>query len=216
MNHAFLSSLRDVLPTTPAATPEKRIPMKSLVTTLITIGLLSPLATYAAGDSAFDNYVQHMKDAAAEGNGIVVETHASASSGGQTASAGQAVTDGDVSASSHVETNINSNDDGGTVQVHVETSENGETETKDYTDEIQPGEPVKVQVSAHADSEGIKVETKVKAESAIAEAEADTASSSEEAAATSDVHADAETGIEKVIMAVPNFFKKVLGFLFGW
>ncbi|OGG60152.1 hypothetical protein A2765_01115 [Candidatus Kaiserbacteria bacterium RIFCSPHIGHO2_01_FULL_56_24] len=192
--------------------------MKSLVTTLLAIGMISPFVTYAAVDSGFDNYVQHIKEAAEAGNGIVVETHSSASSGGQTASAGQAVTDGDVSASSHVETNINSNNGGGSVQVHVETSQNGKTETKDYQTTIKPGEPVKVNVSAHADSEGSEVVTKVNGESAVSE-NGDVASSSDEevgAASINNVEVGAESGFEKALMMVPNFFKKIFSFFWGW
>ena len=93
--------------------------------------------------------IQNAKDG---GGTVIIENHSSASTGGQVAGAGQTVTDGEGNASSHTETRINAGNDGGTVQVKIETSRNGETEKEEYTKEIEPGKPVEVNVSAKVDS----------------------------------------------------------------
>lgn len=188
--------------------------MKTPFKTILLIALLFP--AFASAQDPFDAYVQTMieqaQEAAAEGNGtVIIENHSSVSTGGQTAAAGQSVTDGDVSASSHVETYISTNDDGGTVQIKVETSENGETETHEYTEDIEPGEPVNVNVSAHADPDGADVQMSMGGESVDME-DIDT----EDAEDPNGVRITVAATVEHALDSIPEFFKKVFSFFWSW
>ena len=108
--------------------------MKSLVSTLIAVGLLAPQATYA-------EIVIH------NSGSVTSYTSSSAHSGGQSASSGESVTTGDASASAYSETHVSS-DANGSVHVKVETSENGVTETREYSNTIATNTPIKVEVRA--------------------------------------------------------------------
>jgi len=172
------------------------------------MSLLAPAFVLAAQDP-FDSYVERMIQGAQEGNGtVIIENTSSVSTGGQTAAAGESVTDGDVSASSHVETTINANNDGGTVQVKVETSQNGKTETKEFTKPIGAGESVKVNVSTHSDSSG----TKVEADAQTTSDESEEASTTPEDTGNAWAEVTIETRVEKAFKAVPNFFKRIFHF----
>ena len=114
--------------------------MKSLITTMLAIGVLVPAS------SVYAMSVDEMIDNAKAGNGISVESHASASTGGQTAAAGQSVLTGDSSASSNIETHIKDGNAGGSVHVKVETTQNGTTTTEEYSKDLAPGEGVHVEV----------------------------------------------------------------------
>ena len=114
--------------------------MRSLITTLLAIGLATPTS------GAYALWIDNMIDNAKAGNGTYIESHASAESGGQTAAAGQTVTTGNASASSRVETH--SGTSGGEVKVKVETSENGNANTEEYTKSFAPGVGTKVDVHA--------------------------------------------------------------------
>jgi hypothetical protein len=164
----------------------------SLVTTLLALGLIVP----AHAAYAFD--LDTMIEAAKDGNGTYVETHSSASTGGQTASGGENVQTGDAHASSYTE--INAGENGGQVKVKVETTENGETETKEYTQEIPKGEGVKVEATAEAKDGESSSEVKVNGE--VLEA------TNSPVAATTSVVVDFFTD------TIPDLFKKVVGFFF--
>ncbi len=161
----------------------------SLITTLLTIGSLMPTAAYALDIDA-------LIDAAKEGNGTYVETHSSVSTGGQTVKSGESVQTADAHASSYTE--INAGSDGGTVTVEIETSENGETSTKEYTQAIPKGEGVHVE--ANAESKGGESNAEVKVNGEVVEGETHTASAS-------------SAFNEKVTLLftekIPNLFKKV-------
>lgn len=179
--------------------------MKKFSATLLTASILLP-AFVAAED--FESYVNRMIQNAKDGGGtVIIENHSSVSTGGQVAGPGQTVTtDGDVSASSHTETRINAGNDGGTVYVKTETTKNGETKKEEYTKEVEPGMPVEVNVSAKANSEGSHIKANIDGEAVFED--------------VSSVDADADvaimTQVETAFKAVPLFFKKVLGFFFGW
>src|SRR3989344_7569306 len=174
--------------------------MKKFSAILLTASILLP-GFVAAED--FESYVHRMIQNAKDGGGtMIIENHSSVSTGGQVAGAGQTVTDGDVSASSHVETRINAGNEGGTVQVKVETTRNGETEKKEeYTKEIEPGKPVEVNVSAEADRDGSAIDTEISGEFVADDAGTEIAIMSR---------------VETAFKAVPSFLKKVLGFFWGW
>lgn len=135
---------------------------------------------------------------AREGNGTVVETHSSASTGGQTAGSGETITTGDSSVSSQTKTIINAGDSGGTVDVKVEKTVNGVTETKEYTEKIPAGAPVNVKVDAHASS----------AEPATTTAESDNHIDVQ-------ISTEAETEPNFFTDTIPLFLRKVVSF-FLW
>ena len=198
------SRLREVLPRRiPTCLRESRKKlerhMNKLLTKLITASILLP-GLVAAED--FESYVERMIQNAKDGGGtVIIENHSSASTGGQVAGAGQTVvTDGDVSASSHTETRINAGNDGGTVQVKIETSRNGETEKKEYTKEIEPGKPVEVNVSAKVTPEGAEMETEIQGETMEAS----------EDPVEDEVSVSAR--VETVLKSVPTFIKKIFSF----
>ena len=110
--------------------------MKSLVSTLIVIGAIIPAGT------AYAEIVIH------NSGSVSSYTSASASTGGQSASSGQSITTGDSSASAHTETHINDGSAGGSVNVKVETSENGTVQTKEYSQPLEFGKGVKIEVNA--------------------------------------------------------------------
>ena len=181
---------------------------------ILLIALLFP--AFASAQDPFDTYVQSMieeaRQAAEEGNGTVyIENHSSVSTGGQTAAAGQSVSDGDVSASSRVETYINTGDDGGRMQVKIETSRNGEMETEEYTDDFAPGEPVNVEVRAHATSDDADVEVRVNGEATTTEPQRDEKTSENEEARVTVV-----AKVEHALGSIPGFFKKIFSFLWMW
>jgi hypothetical protein len=180
--------------------------MKKISTTIAMMSVLFPGLVLAAQDP-FDRYVEKMIEEAKENGAVVnVESHSSVSTGGQVAGAGQSATDGDVSSSSHVETRINAGNEGGTVEVKVETTKNGETEKKEYTEEIEPGKPVNVNVSAEVDSEGSEIKADIDGEAAAEDVASDDV----------DTEVAIMARVESAFEAVPNFFKKVFGFFFGW
>ena len=109
--------------------------MKSLITTLLTIGLIAPQVTYA--------------NITISNNGSVSSyTSSSANSGGQSASSGENVTTGDASASAYSETHVSSDSESGNVHVKVETNENGAVKTQEYSNSTPTNTPVKVEIRA--------------------------------------------------------------------
>lgn len=164
----------------------------SLVTTLLALGIAVPAhAAYALDLDA-------LIEAAKNGNGTYVETHSSASTGGHNASSGETVQTGDVSASSYTE--INANNEGGQVTVIVETSENGETKTSEYTEDIPKGGGVKVEAKAESVDGASHAEVKVNDE-------------------VVDVHTETHSVTTSLVVdffteTIPDLFKKVVGFLF--
>jgi hypothetical protein len=177
-------------------------------TPFILMVLLLPALAGAQEDMAA--YIEQMIERSGNGSGAVVnvESHSSVSTGGQVAGAGESVvTDGDVSASSHVETRINAGNDGGTIYVKTETSKNGETETEEYTKEIAPGEPVEVNVSAKASNEGSEVETEIQGE---------TMEPTHEEAEETKSHVAIMARVETAFKVVPSFFKRVFSFVKFW
>lgn len=180
--------------------------MRKFLTTLATVSIFVP-SMIAAED--IESYVHRMIENAKEGNGtVIIESHSSSVSGGQVAGAGQTVTTGDVSASSHTETRINAGDDGGTVYVKTETKRNGEVEKSDeYTKPLEPGKPVQVNVSAKTDSEGSAVETEIQGE---------TMDGHSTSSADSEKEITAVARFEAAIASVPTFFKKIFNFVKFW
>ncbi|MFZ2555844.1 MAG: hypothetical protein WAZ27_00875 [Minisyncoccia bacterium] len=184
--------------------------MKTPTKIILIVALLFP--AFASAQDPFDRYIEEHHIEISNEGAIYSETNASASTGGQTAAAGQSVTDGDVSSSSHVETYVSTNDEGGTVQIQIETSKNGETKTEEYIEEIAPGEPVNVNVSAKATNDDSEIEVKVQGETVIG----DEASTSQEVEGESEIEIEAGSIIEQAFTAIPSFFKKVLSFFWGW
>jgi hypothetical protein len=176
--------------------------MKSLITTLITIGLLAP----AGASYAFS--IQEMIEAAKGGNGTYVESHSSVSTGGQTVKNGETVITGDSSASSHVETRINAGNNGGEVSVKVETSENGKTETKEFTQPIKEG-GVKVEANAEIKNGEYKAEVKVNDEPVEA---SQSSKAGAQVASVSPVTSESKVSL-LFTTRIPDFFKKLFGFL---
>lgn len=178
--------------------------MNKFLTKLIVASILLPGIALAED---FASYVHRMIQNAKDGGGtVIIENHSSASTGGQVAGAGQTVTDGDVSASSHVETRINAGNDGGTVYVKTETMKNGETQKEEYTKTVKPGTPVEVNVSAKVTPDSAEMETEIQGETM--DSLTDAGSDDEEIAIIARV--------ETAFRAVPTFFKKILGFFWGW
>jgi len=172
--------------------------MKSLITTLLTIGVLAPIGAAYALD------IDEMIEAAKNGNGTYVETHSSVSTGGQTAKGGENVQTGDAHASSYTE--IRADNNGGEVKVKIETSENGETKTKEFTQEIPKGG---VKVEANAESKDGKSSAEVKVNGEVVEADSNVSQAASVSAAVSAKISLLFT--EKI----PNLFKRMLG-IFAW
>lgn len=169
----------------------------SLISTLITIGLVVP-----AGNAYAFLDMDEMIEAAKNGNGTYVETHSSVSTGGQTAKSGETVTTGDAHASSYTE--IRADNNGGEVKVKMETTENGETKTTEYTKPIEKGENVKVE--ANAESKDGESSAEVKVNDAIVEPE------------SSESHASARVSAKVSLLfteKIPHFVKKFFS-LFAW
>jgi hypothetical protein len=160
---------------------------------LIAVGIVAP----AGAAYAFD--LDAMIEAAKNGNGTYVETHSSASTGGQTAKSGESVQTGDAGASSYTE--IHANGEGGTVKVNVETTENGTTNTKEYTQQIPKGEGVKVE--ANAESKDGESDAEVNVNGEVVDSEIQTASA-------------LVAFNEKISLLftekIPSFFKKLFSF----
>lgn len=165
------------------------------------LGATSVLALLALPAATYAFSVEDIIESAQAGNGTVVETHSSANTGGQTAQSGETVTTNDVSVSSHTQTSINAGGSGGTVEVKVEKTVNGVTETKEYAEDIPAGSPVNVKVDAHATtdtSEDTDIESPNDVEVQIV------------------TSAEAESDAPNFFTdTVPHFFKKVVSF-FLW
>jgi hypothetical protein len=150
--------------------------------------------------SLADTWINDLIESAKNGNGTVVETHSSASSGGQRVSGGESVSTGDVSASSHVETYINADGSDGEVKVKVETSHNGETKTEEYVAPIQKGT---VKVETHSESNR-EYTSEVKVDGEVVATES----------GEPHVAAASESKISVLFSEkIPEFFKDVLAFL---
>lgn len=167
----------------------------------LTKGAIVVLALLAAPYITLAFSVEHIIDTAHAGNGTVVESHSSANTGGQTAASGQTVTTSDSSASSHTETHINANGSGGTVEVKIQKTENGETTNEEYSKKVEPNEPVHVNVGVEASSDG-EGETKVEVNG---EAQAPVAETS--------VQSEIKTFFTA---SVPNFFRNIFSFVWLW
>ena len=178
----------------------------SLVTTLLAFGLLAPTGTVYA-----DHWIDGIIESAKAGYGtVIIENNSSVSTGGQTAASGQTVTTGDVSASSHTETRINANDSGGSVQVNIQKTVNGETVKESYEQEIAPNEPVHVEVNAKATS--VRGET-------TSETSVELNGEAQQPQAETHENAPEDAGFEIATFftaSVPNFFKKVVGFFWSF
>ena len=161
----------------------------SLVSALLAIGMITPAGTAYA--FSFDELVE----AAKNGNGTYVESHSSVSTGGETVHSGESVQTGDAHASSYTE--INAGPDGGEVKVKIETSENGETKSQEYSQQIPKGEGVNVEASATSENGESNTEVKVNGE--VVETESQTAS------------AAVSTRISLLFTEkIPSYFKKFL------
>lgn len=178
---------------------------------IITVASVLLPGLAAAAQDPFDAYVERMIQDAHESGAVVnVESHSSVSTGGQVAGAGQTVvTDGDVSASSHTETRINAGNDGGSVYVKTETSKNGETEVKEYMQEIEPGEPVEVNVAAKASNESAESTVEIQGETM---AEITTTGARESVEAEISV----ATRVEAALKSVPSFLRKIFDLVKFW
>ncbi len=108
-------------------------------------------------------------------------TSATASSGGNEVGSGGSVTTGAASASATSHTQAGSG--GGSVEVHTETTVNGETKSESYIKEYEPGEAIEVKVESHADSQATHTQD-------APDAESETVATSTEAAETSSVTAE--------------------------
>ncbi|MEK7509710.1 MAG: hypothetical protein AAB605_03280 [Patescibacteria group bacterium] len=191
--------------------------MKSFVKTIFMAFVLLPGLVFA------DSWIERVIHDAQEGNGtVIIENTSSVSTGGQTAASGQAVSTGDSSASSKVETHINANSEtGGSVEVKVETSKDGVVETKEYSKDLAPDEPVNVNVSATVDSKGSAIETNLEAASAAqgdeeaASSTAEDAAIAEETSVKEDIKIVFGAAFDAALETIPNFFKKVFSF-FWW
>lgn len=184
--------------------------MKSLVSTLLTVSLFAPSATFAL---SIDDIIANAK----AGGATVVESHSSASTGGQTVTSGQSVTTGASSASSHIETRINSGTEGGEVKVKVETTENGVTQTEEYTKPVASGEKVHIVTGAGTSS---KAQGSVQAQAgatAPAPTSSTTASISNAPTSTQVTNTEAQKAPSSTrilfVETIPHLFKKVFAFL---
>lgn len=164
----------------------------SLVSALVAVGLIAPVG------AAYAFSIDDMIEAAKNGNGTYVETHSSVSTGGQTVRGGTSVQTGDASASSYTE--IISGEDGGEVKVKIETSENGETNTKEFTAPIPKGEGVTVEANAESVDGESNAEVKVDGE---------VVGSNESQMASAAVGAKISLLFTEKI---PSFFKKLFSF----
>ena len=169
--------------------------MKSLITTLLTIGIIVPGATYAF---SMDDIIE----AAKAGNGTYVETHSSVSTGGQTATGGENVQTGDANASSYTE--INAGPDGGEVKIKIETGANGETKTQEFTQPIEKGEGIKVEANASIKDGDSESEVKVNDEEVAS-------NSNNSQTASASVAISSKISL-LITQKIPLFFKKIFSF----
>jgi len=179
--------------------------MKSLITTLLAFGLIWPAATYAFT-------IEELIEAAKAGNGTYVESHSSVSTGGQTARSGETVVTGDSSASSHVETRINSNNEGGTIDIKIETSKNGEVKTTEYSKQIEKDKSVRIDANAEVTDTDSKVQIEIDGEAVESETTEKTAETPAENNVASVIIASESKFSLLFTEKIPSAFKKVLSF----
>jgi|GEM_PF-5948829 len=123
--------------------------MKKLATFSIVALTALPGIVAAQDLSNLGSFIEKTIQSAQSGNGtVIIENSSSVSTGGQTAGSGQTATTGDSSASSRIETRINSNDSRGTVDVRIETRENGTTKVEEYSKSVEGGVRVDVRASS--------------------------------------------------------------------
>ncbi len=183
---------------------------RAILPLVLFVGLLVPGISLA--QSWVDELIREATQAA-EGKGgtVIIENHSSVSTGGQVAGSGEkVVTDGDVSASSRSETHINIGSHGGEAKVKIETSRNGEVETRDYEKNVEAGEAMKLDVSVRANEKGAEVTAT--SEDASGEKETLEANASSVSTETSTF----ATRFEEALKSVPTLFARVLGFFWGW
>lgn len=126
-----------------------------LLTSFAVAGLLSPVKAEGGGDIVVSNSSQ-----------VSSVTSATASTGGNSAGAGQNVTTGPSNVSVHVNNTINDGQDGGTSHVEIETTSDRVTHSEVYDKKLAPGESVNIEVATSSSSTKtrvhVKTETKVK------------------------------------------------------
>ena len=88
------------------------------------------------------------------GGMMIVTGAASAVTGGAAAGGGETVVTGDSSASVQITNVINANDEGGNAHTIIEKTINGVTTITEETKDFAPGEPIEVNASAEARTEG--------------------------------------------------------------
>ena len=184
--------------------------MKSLITTLLAIGIALP--TSSAYAMSVNDIIDMAKATEGTHSGSTyVESHASANSGEQVVTGGQTVTTGDSSASAYTETHVNAGSDGGSVHVKVETTENGETKTREYTKPIEKGEGAKVEVQA-ASNNGVSTSS-VRVNDKDVETKADVEAAASTSVQTAAVSAADSPFTSFFSVTIPSIFKKVFAFL---
>lgn len=175
--------------------------------------VLAGMPVSVSAQSWVDELVREASQAAEGKDGtVIIENHSSVSTGGHIVGSGEGVvTDGDVSASSRSETYINVGPKGGEAKVKIETSRNGEVETREYEKKVGAGEDIKLDVSVRADEKGTEVEAaseNTSGEKEVLEAHASTSLSAKVPTFM--------TRFEETLRSVPVFFSRVLGFFWGW
>ncbi len=169
--------------------------------------------SFVSAESWVDELVREASQAAeGQGGAVIIENHSSVSTGGKVVgSGGSSVSDGDVSASSRSETYINVGSEGGEARVKVETSRNGETETREYEKKVGAGQPMHLEVSTRVDESGAEVSATTKDEHGNEESIEARLSSSTEGHSPPFM-----TRFESAIKSMPALFARVLGFFWAW
>lgn len=137
---------------------------------------------------------------------LVVNSQSSASTGGQTVTGGQSAVTGDSSASAQSTTIINANDNGGTINVDVETKSNGVESRESVKKSFTAGEEVNVDVATTSPGAKSTVQISLQPPSSTTSSSLAASTSAEDEIATT-------TGLRTFVY---NVFANLLAKLSSW
>jgi hypothetical protein len=93
---------------------------------------------------------------------IISNTGSYSSTGGNVVSGGGVVTQGPSESSSYVESIVNSNDNGGSATVHIETNTNGVVQQQTITQPIIPGVPIDIEAATSSGSGSVNIDSYIR------------------------------------------------------
>lgn len=178
--------------------------------------ILSPAVVFGALDAS---WIQGVVQRAQEGSGeVIIQQSSSVSTGGQTAGSGESVVTDSASASSKIETHIESTSESGEVRIKIETEKNGVTQTQEYEKVLAPGERFEITQGTSSVAPAVKPQVKGAAKERGATVAASSSASTSPALPNQPATDESIEEPRKLVdnlREIPRLFKRIFSF-FWW